>query len=119
MSRRTFNVSVSGLREVLQALDTGPVKTDLDRITEAYTRKMANEAAEGAPRKTGKLKNSFPPSVRKEADVHWSFGSDVPYALRQEYEHKTKKGFVRKAVWNNREAYRNKLKERLGQMGGN
>jgi hypothetical protein len=119
MSNGTFNINVSGLNDVLQILDIGPVKTDLDRITEAYTRKMANESAEGAPRKTGKLKNSFPPSVRKEEEVSWSFGSDVPYAKKQEYEHKSKKGFVRKAVWNNREPYRNKIKERLGQMGGN
>jgi hypothetical protein len=92
--------------------------TDLDRITEAYARKMANEAAQGAPVDTGRLRNSFPPSVRKESDVHWSFGSDVEYAKVQEYEHRSKKGFVRKAVWDNREAYRNKIKERLGQIGG-
>jgi hypothetical protein len=114
---RTFNVNVSGLNDVLRMLDDGPVKTDLDRITEAYTRKMANETAQAAPVDTGKLKNSFPPSVRKEADVSWSYGSDVPYAKKQEYEHRTKKGFVRKPVWNNREPYRNKINERLGEMG--
>jgi hypothetical protein len=114
---RTFNVNVSGLNDVLRMLDDGPVKTDLDRITEAYTRKMANETAQAAPVDTGKLKNSFPPSVRKEGDVSWSYGSDVPYAKKQEYEHRTKKGFVRKTVWNNRELYRNKINERLGEMG--
>jgi hypothetical protein len=114
---RTFNVNVSGLNDVLRMLDDGPVKTDLDRITEAYARKMANETAMAAPVDTGKLKNSFPPSVRKEADVSWSYGSDVPYAKKQEYEHRTKKGFVRKTVWNNRELYRNKINERLGEMG--
>jgi hypothetical protein len=114
---RTFNVNVSGLNDVLRMLDDGPVKTDLDRITEAYTRKMANETAMAAPVDTGKLKNSFPPSVRKDADVSWSYGSDVPYAKKQEYEHRTKKGFVRKTVWNNREPYRNKINERLGEMG--
>lgn len=114
---RTFNVNVSGLNDVLRMLDDGPLKTDLDRITEAYTRKMANETAQAAPVDTGKLKNSFPPSVRKEADVSWSYGSDVPYAKKQEYEHRTKKGFVRKTVWNNRELYRNKINERLGEMG--
>ncbi|MFJ5716533.1 hypothetical protein [Neobacillus sp. NPDC093127] len=133
MSNRTFSVKVDGLDELLQALDPGPVVTDIDRITEAYTRKMANESAIGAPRKTGKLANSFPSSVRKEGGFGaktkswilfgkattavWSFGSDLPYALKQEYEHRSKKGFVRKAVWNNREAYREKIRERLGQMG--
>jgi hypothetical protein len=117
VSRRTFSVNVSGLQDVLRTLDAGPVKTDLDRITEAYTRKMANETAQAAPVDTGRLRNSFPPSVRKEADVHWSFGSDVEYAKVQEYEHRSKKGFVRKSVWNNRELYRNKINERLGEMG--
>ncbi|MEH7246464.1 hypothetical protein V7114_06650 [Neobacillus niacini] len=114
---QNFTVNVAGLRDVLRTLESGPLKTDLDRITEAYTRKMANETSEAAPVDTGKLKNSFPPSVRKDADVSWSYGSDVPYAKKQEYEHHTKKGFVRKTIWNNREPYRNKINERLGEMG--
>jgi hypothetical protein len=114
---RTFNVSITGHGDVLRMLDSSPIKTDLDRITEAYTRKMANETAQKAPVETGALKNSFTASVRKEADVLWSYGSDLPYATPQEYEHKTKKGFVRKTVWDNREGYRNKINERLREMG--
>lgn len=114
---RIFNVSVTGLDAIQQALDPAAVARDIDRITETYARKMANESAHNAPVKTGRLKNSFPPSVRKESEGAWSFGSDVPYATRQEYEHKTKKGFVRKAVWDNREPYRNKISERLNDIG--
>jgi hypothetical protein len=114
---RTFSVSVSGIEAVRHALNPAAVTRDIDRITETYARKMANEAAENAPRDTGRLKNSFPSSVQKESEGLWSFGSDVPYAAKQEYEHRTKKGFVRKAVWNNREAYRSKIKERLDEIG--
>ncbi|MBO0962020.1 hypothetical protein J1P26_20145 [Neobacillus sp. MM2021_6] len=117
MSNRLFTVRVTGLDNVLKALDSAELASDLDQITETYARKMANESAIGAPRKTGKLKNSFPPSVQKEDECVWVFGSDLPYALRQEYEHRTKKGFVRKSVWNNREAYKNKIRERLSRMG--
>lgn len=114
---RLFSVRVTGMDEVLKTLDSDVLAWDLDKITETYARKMANESAKGAPRKTGKLKNSFPPSVQKEEECVWVFGSDLPYALKQEYEHRTKKGFVRKAVWNNREAYKNKIRERLSRMG--
>jgi hypothetical protein len=117
VSNQTFTVRVVGLPAVIEGFNTDQVMIDLDRITEAYARKMANETAMAAPVDTGRLKNSFPPSVRKEGDVSWSYGSDVPYAKKQEYEHKTKKGFVRKTVWNNRELYRNKINERLGEMG--
>lgn len=118
MSGANFNVSVSGLQDVLRALDSSSLERDIDRITETYARKMANEAAQNAPVDTGRLRNSFPPSVQKESPGVWSFGSDLPYATRQEYEHRTKKGFVRKAVWNNREPYRNKIRQRLDEMGG-
>lgn len=115
---RSFNVNVTGASEIIRALNSPEIARDIDRITETYARKMANESAEGAPRDTGALANSFPPSVRKEQEATWSFGSDLPYATRQEYEHATKKGFVRKAIWNNREPYRNKIRQRLDEIGG-
>jgi hypothetical protein len=79
---------------------------------------MANESAEMAPRLTGKLKNSITASVEQESEGVWTYGSDLPYATRQEYEHRSKKGFIRKSVWNNREPYRNKINQRIGEIGG-
>ncbi|MED3649953.1 hypothetical protein [Heyndrickxia sporothermodurans] len=114
---RSFNVSVSGLSDVLKSLDATPIVGEIDKATEYYARKMANETAIAAPRKTGALANSFPPSVEKQADCAWSYGSDLPYATRQEYEHESKKGFVRKTVWNNRDPYRNTIKKKLGEIG--
>lgn len=84
-----------------------------DNVTETYTRKMANESAEMAPVDTGKLKNSIAASPERIAKGEWQYGSDVEYARRQEYEHRTRKGFIRKAVWNNRDKYRETLRREL------
>lgn len=84
-----------------------------DNVTETYTRKMANESAEMAPVDTGKLKNSIAASPKRTAKGQWQYGSNVEYARRQEYEHQTNKGFIRKSVWNNRDEYRETLRREL------
>ncbi|NWQ40391.1 HK97 gp10 family phage protein [Bacillus sp. EB106-08-02-XG196] len=89
---------------------------DIDIITERTVRTMANEAATNAPVKTGKLAASIPPSVEKLDDMAWQFGSDVEYATRQEYEHASKKGFFRKAVWDNREKFRQAVQRRINEL---
>lgn len=113
-----LNVSVKGLDDVLRKLEKQLGKEaegDLDKITEAYARKMAAEAAEMAPLKDGFLKNSIASSPQQsDDDIHtWEYGSNLPYATRQEYEHKSRKGFIRKSVWNNREKYRAAIKKRI------
>lgn len=93
--------------------NTNGLANSLDRITETYARKMANDTAHGAPVDTGKLKNSFPSSVTKEGTAKWSYGSDLPYAVRQEYEHHSRKGFIRKAIWDNETAYRDRIQQEV------
>lgn len=80
----------------------------VDKVTETYARKMANEAAAAAPVDQNILAPSIAASPERDKGLKgvWTFGSNVEYARRQEYEHKTKKGFIRKAVWNNRTPYR-------------
>lgn len=112
-----FELRIEGLASLISSLDANAIEQDIDRITEAYTRKMANESTEKAPRDTGKLKNSIISSVQKEAPTHWAYGSDLPYATRQEYEHRTRKGFIRNTVAVNETPYRNKIAERLNEMG--
>ena len=84
-----------------------------DRVTEKYTRKMANEAGKNAPVKDNVLRPNIIASPRRIEKGTWEFGGTVDYARRQEYEHKTKKGFIRKAVWNNREPYRKELRKEM------
>lgn len=111
---RSMNVRVTGVEEVLRRIGEQGARAmahEIDQVTERTVRTMANEAATNAPVKTGKLVASIPPSVEKVGEMKWQFGSDVEYATRQEYEHATKKGFLRKAVWNNREQFRQDVRE--------
>jgi len=117
---RKLNVQVFGIDDVLKKFaETGgePAKRDLEKITETYARKMASESAEMAPVDTGALKNSISSSPRKAEgeEIAWEWGSNLPYATRQEYEHKSKKGFVRKAIWNNRTKYREAIRNRIAK----
>ena len=113
-----LNVKVTGLDDVLRKLEKQlgqQAVDDLDKITEAYARQMANESAGMAPIKDGLLRNSIASSPQQsDEDTHvWEYGSNLPYATRQEYEHKTNKAFIRKSVWNNREKYRAAIKKRI------
>ena len=112
------NVSVIGIEEMIRKLDRHigeQAIQDVDRITETYARKMANESSNMAPIDSGALKGSIASSPQEsdESKHIWEWGSDLPYATRQEYEHRTQKGFVRKSVWNNRTPYREAVKNRL------
>src|SRR5690606_11621614 len=84
-----------------------------DKVTETYTRKMAKESAEMAPVDTGDLRASITASPLKLDDATWQYGSDLAYARLQEYEHYSRKGFIRKAVWNNRTPYREALRREV------
>jgi hypothetical protein len=106
-----ITVRASGVREAIERLGNpdGLIR-ELDRVTEKHTRLMANEASHAAPVKTGRLASSIPPSVEKEQEMVWIFGSDVEYAQRQEYEHRTKKAFFRKAIWDGRASFREEIR---------
>lgn len=112
-----FDVKVEGVDKLLRKLDRisgAKAVADIDRITEAYARKMAAESARMAPVKTGALKNSIAKSPRPSDEPHaWEWGSHLPYATRQEYEHRTHKAFARRAIWNNEKKYRDAVMRRL------
>ncbi|WP_053073680.1 HK97 gp10 family phage protein [Bacillus sp. LL01] len=115
-----MNVKVTGLDQVIKKLGTqaaADLAKDLDGITEKSTLKMANEAAINAPRRDGHLKNSIVSSVKQRGLATWSYGSDREYAMRQEYEHPTQKGFFRKSIWNGRAIFRKDIVERIRKLG--
>lgn len=113
-----FSISVSGIQDAVKKLDAGKVESEMDRLTETYARKMANTAEMKAPRKDGFLKASIGSSPKRESKGVWSWGSDLPYALRQEYEHATQRGFVRSTIWQYRVEYRAAVKTLLKGLGG-
>jgi hypothetical protein len=114
MGRGRVSVRVTGVDEVLARLGkqgAEALASQLDGEVERSVRTMANESADSAPYKSGKLAGSIPPSVEQVSPMTWEFGSDVEYATQQEYEHATKKGFFRKSIWNNREPLRKGISE--------
>lgn len=118
MSPRQFNVRVVGLEAVIRDLGRmvdAQAQADIDGIAEAYARKMSEESAAMAPVDLGGLEGSIASSPQQsDESIHiWEWGSNLPYATRMEYEHPTNKGFVRKAVWNNREKYRKAVIKRI------
>lgn len=110
-----MNIKVQGVDKVINSFWLKGTKARMraDNVTETYTRKMANESALLAPVDSGDLMNSIEASPEKLDDALWQYGSDLPYALRQEYENATNKGFIRKSVYNNREKYREALRREV------
>lgn len=110
-----INIKVKGLDKVMKDFSLRGVQAQyrVDKVTEAYTRKMTNEAANAAPVKTGNLRANLLASPRRLQLGTWEFGGTLPYTRRQEYEHKTKRGFIRKAVWRNRDDYRRAIRREI------
>lgn len=114
------NIRVTGVEEVLRRLGregAEQLAEEIDGIVERKTLQAINEARGNAPRDTGKLKNSIDMVDQETAPMKRVFGSDVPYATRQEYEHATKKGFFRKAVWNARTPLREEIRDAINRAG--
>lgn len=106
-------VGIEGVMKRFKHFYDASTETAVGNTVETYARKMASDSAKNAPILDGFLKGSLASSPEPVDKTTWMFGSDLPYALRQEYEHATKKGFVRKAIWSNRAAYREALKRRI------
>jgi hypothetical protein len=113
---RSFTGTITGAKELERRLGKKAavrLKQELDESTELYARKIASEAAETAPVDTGLLANSIASSPRQERVMSWLIGSPLPYAVVQEYEHKSQKAFFRKSIWGNRTAFRDDIKQRI------
>lgn len=110
-----LNIGVTGIDKVINDLSVKGMAAHqrADKVTETYTRKMANESADIAPVDTGDLRASIAASPRKIKNAEWEYGSDLAYARVNEYENPTNKGFIRKSVWNNRAPYREALKREV------
>lgn len=97
-----YKVEFSGIDGVQRKLGRRSAKELKRRVglsIEQGTRDMAEQAYQNAPKDTTALAQSILASVEKEAPLTWYFGSIMPYAQRQEYEHKTKNAYFRRAIW--------------------
>ena len=110
-----INVKVQGVESLYKKFtqDALAAQYRADKVTETYARKMANDSAAMAPVKSGDLRANIAASPRRYSLNTWEFGSALPYARRQEYEHASKKGFIRKSVYKNRNDYREALRREI------
>ncbi|MEK3887255.1 hypothetical protein [Bacillus sp. FSL K6-3431] len=109
-----INVNVTGIEKLtkkISGIAGQAALNNADKITETYTRKMANESAAMAPVLDNILAPSIAASPEPLGKGVWQYGSTLEYARRQEYENASHKGFIRKSVWNNRTPYREALKK--------
>ncbi len=96
-----YRVDFKGVDDVRRQLGRGAARKMKRRIGNALeegVRDMAENSYQRSPKETTALANSILASVQKEAPLTWYYGSTMPYAQRQEYEHKTKKGYFRLAI---------------------
>lgn len=120
MGRGTIKIQTFGVREALEKAGNDGAKRlvrKIDQDVERGVRQMANDSAEMAPVKSGRLAGSIPKTVSKVSPMAWEYGSDVEYATRQEYEHKSRKGFFRKSVWTNWQKLRDKIRRTINESG--
>jgi len=120
MKKLKISGKVEGLDKLLRQLGSegaSRLLKDLDNIVEKNALKIVNEAKKNAPVRDSPLVNSISLYGKKIA-LQRTVGSDRPYAQRQEYEHKTKKGYFRKAMWNGRQPLRSDIEKRIKELGG-
>lgn len=95
-----IRVGIIGLKNVQDKIAklNAEGKQKLDEVVERRALEMVNETRKRAPRLTGKLANSIDIIPSETKPLTRTYGSNVEYARRQEFEHKSKKGFFRKTV---------------------
>lgn len=71
---------------------------EVDKAVEKRALKMVNDTRRSAPVKTGKLRNSINIITQESKPMSRTYGTNVIYARKQEYEHATKKAFFRNNV---------------------
>ncbi|PAD61877.1 hypothetical protein CHH92_02125 [Bacillus sonorensis] len=75
MRNGRVRIDIEGVNRVVRALEYEGLVRDIGNTTEAYTRKMANESADYAPVKTGRLRNSIVSSPEEIDQTTWEYGS--------------------------------------------
>ncbi|MFS0562621.1 HK97 gp10 family phage protein [Terribacillus sp. 179-K 1B1 HS] len=113
------SVKAEGVRQLMAELkQIGRKAEDIaDEEAEKFIRNVASDASKMAPVDTGKLSNSLPAGVEREGSGIWVIRDGTDYTLVQEYTHKTKKAFIRTAVWDNEGPAEASIRARFAREG--
>lgn len=114
-----LKIKAQGLSEALKKAGKmrGQLHDDADKAVEYTAKKVVNLARERAPRRDGFLKNSIQIMRQYTAPLTRVIGSDRPYARRQEYEHKSRRGYFRKSMFDGRKVLREKIADAIKRLG--
>lgn len=115
-----IKVDLRGLADMRNMADEmyANVQTEVDNAVEKRALKVVNDIKTDAPRKTGKLANSFDIVDQYTKVGQRAIGTEVEYATRQEYEHATKKGFVRNNITKHEALLQQDLQEAVNKGTG-
>lgn len=116
-----LNINIRGLQDFTRMADATytEVQEQVDRAVERRALLIVNDIKQDAPRKTGRLANSFDIVPQYTQKGQRAIGSEIEYATRQEYEHATKKGFVRNNIARHDPLLENDLRDAVNRgMGG-
>lgn len=101
MGSLRMKIRSKGFDALIDRLDPGKLEAKIQTTMHVGVQRMAIDAYKFAPVETGALRASILRSVQHDRDIDYIFGSYMPYAQRQEYEHKTRKMYLHRAVWTN------------------
>ncbi|PAE24076.1 hypothetical protein [Bacillus sp. 7894-2] len=96
--RIEFDDGIKNVKRNVGRRGAKKLRKRLELALEEGTHAMADRAADYSPKDTTALMHSILASVEREAPLTYYFGSTMPYAQRQEYEHKTKRYYFRRAI---------------------
>ncbi|MED4172563.1 HK97 gp10 family phage protein [Halalkalibacterium halodurans] len=99
--RINYDLSLVGMDQLLNRLSEQNAKrvTDAtDKATEDYANELARKMADKAPVLTGELKRSLQNSPTRKGTGWYYLMATVDYTWVQEYEHRTKAGFIRRNI---------------------
>jgi ABC-type phosphate transport system ATPase subunit len=93
-------VSTKGMKDFSKLTENqiAELEQKVDEAVERRALLMVNDTKASAPVDTGKLRNSIDIIPQETKPMQRSYGTNVEYAIVQEYEHKTKKGFFRNNI---------------------
>lgn len=95
-----FNTEeIKGLKHTLGTKAAERVQKQISVDIGEGTETMAEQAYDNAPVDTGALRSSILASVQKDGKMVYVFGSHLPYAQYQEYNHVPYGAYFRKAIW--------------------
>lgn len=111
-----FHIRAKGFDEVIDRVGimaAARLRESIEIDIADGVRKMTLVAFANAPVDTTALRTSILGSIRREGDAEYIFGSVMPYAQRQEYEHKTKNMYMHRAVWSETHKIERELKKSI------